>query len=242
MASDLDLSQPDTLRRELLDDDRTVRDEFAAALADELAHLVDALAPCFARLPALHAALGAASITRNGLVAAFMFGVLDDLVVSTKLLLSGKFAAAGNLMRQVVEGIAISALCATDELLVIERHKQKGPTQARFWEKLEAGDRRTQGHRAVDLLEWNAAALGFAANAVQQLRQAKKHYNAFSHCGMLTIAGRVALEIPGQLYVGGHFDPAKLHAYQSELGSRTQLCQVLPEFMTHQIRTMQPTR
>ncbi|WP_186087653.1 hypothetical protein [Burkholderia gladioli] len=240
MPPDLDLSQPDTLRRELLDDDRTVRDEFAAALADELAHLVDALAPCFARLPALHAALGAASTTRNGLVAAFMFGVLDDLVVSTKLLLSGKAAAAGNLMRQVVEGIAISALCATDELLVIERKKQTGLIRARYWEKLEEGDSRTEGHRAVEQLDWNAATLGFALSAVQQLRQAKKHYNAFSHCGMLTIAGRVALEIPGQLYVGGHFDPAKLHAYRSELGSRTQLCQVLPEFMTHLIRTMQP--
>ncbi|MFM0223093.1 hypothetical protein [Paraburkholderia dipogonis] len=44
---------------------------------------------------------------RTALVAAFVFGVLDDLVVSTKLLLTGKLPAAGNLMRQVVEGVLV---------------------------------------------------------------------------------------------------------------------------------------
>lgn len=52
----LDLSQPDNVRRELLDDDRPVREEFAAALDQEFSELAEALAACFARLPEVHAA------------------------------------------------------------------------------------------------------------------------------------------------------------------------------------------
>ncbi|WP_241163574.1 hypothetical protein [Burkholderia gladioli] len=80
--------------------------------------------------------------------------------------------------------------------------------------------------------------LGFAAAAVETLRQAKKHYNAFSHCGKVTIAGRVALEVPGLHYVGGHFDPAKLPAYRVELVERARLWRVLPSFLTHLTGTM----
>ncbi|RQT02078.1 hypothetical protein [Burkholderia contaminans] len=236
----LDLSQPDNVRRELLDDDRPVREEFAAALDQELSELAEALAACFARLPEVHAGAARAPTPRNELVAAFVFGVLDDVVVSTKLLLAGKAAAAGNVMRQAIEGIAMSAMCATDELLVIARNKQQGAIRARYWEKVWNDDSRVQGGRAVEQLDWNAGALRFAPGAVETLRQAKKHYNAFSHCGKATIAGRIALEVPGLFYVGGHFDPAKLVAYRAELTERTRLCRVLPDFMTHLATTMTP--
>ncbi|MBU9212022.1 hypothetical protein KTD23_28390 [Burkholderia multivorans] len=188
----------------------------------------------------MHDAAGRAPTQRNELVAAFVFGVLDDIVVSTKLLLAGKAAAAGNVMRQAIEGIAMAAMCATDKLLVIQRNRKQGVIRARYWEKVWSDDNRVEGGRAVEQLDWNAATLRIAADAVEALRQAKKHYNAFSHCGKTTIAGRVALEVPGLFYVGGHFDPAKLVAYRAELSERTRLCRVLPDFMTHLTNTMTP--
>ncbi|KVC53561.1 hypothetical protein WI72_20820 [Burkholderia ubonensis] len=59
-----------------------------------------------------------AGTVRTALAVAFVFGVLDDLLTSTKLLVTGKLLASGNLMRQVVEGIAMAAVCSIDELLV----------------------------------------------------------------------------------------------------------------------------
>ncbi|MBN3815854.1 hypothetical protein G3N57_04195 [Paraburkholderia sp. Se-20369] len=167
---------------------------------------------------------------RTALVAGFVFGVLDDVLTSTKLLVAGKLLPAGNLMRQVVEGIAMAALCSTDELLIIET-KKSGPVTACYWKKLAAGHERTQGYLAIGQLSLNAAKLGFTADAVTRLKAAKQHYNGFSHAGTFSIAGRVALHEPGVAFVGGHFDEAKLDGYRAELRERIGLCRVLPAFM-----------
>jgi hypothetical protein len=238
---EIDLTRPDAVRRELLDDDRAVKDEFARHLDGELNQLAEVLAACFVLLPGINEAANKAHTMRTALVAAFVFGVLDDLVVSTKLLLAGKLPAAGNLMRQVVEGIAMSILCSTDALLIIQtKAKNQPPVMARYWEKLENEDTRTQGHRAVRQLEWNAATLGVNADAVARLRHSRDHYNAFSHCGPLTIASRVALDAVGTAWVGGHFDPAKLETYRVEMNERIGLCRVLPPFMNRMLATMAP--
>ncbi|TAM51232.1 MAG: hypothetical protein EPN57_18450 [Paraburkholderia sp.] len=238
MPPTIDPTNPEALLRELFDDDRWVKDQFAAHLSEPLIALCEALAACFRLQTQINEAADRVETRRNALVGGFTFGVLDDLVTATKLLLTGKLPAAGNLMRQVVEGIAMSILCSTDELLVIEMNKNQGAVRARYWEKLWADDRRTEGVRAVQQLEWNAGTLGVAAAAIEQLRRAKKHYNAFSHCGKVTIASRVSLKEVGKVYMGGHFDPAKLEAYRVELDSRIGLCRVLPQFMERMLASI----
>lgn len=237
----IDMSNPAAVRRELLDEDAAVREQFAVHLDGELTELAQALAACFRLLPALNTAANRAETKRTALVAAFAFGVLDDLVVSTKLLLAGKLPAAGNLMRQVVEGIAMSILCSTDALLIIKTNgKGKPPVTARYWQKVDEGDHRTQGFLAIDQLGWNAGALGVNADAVRRLVVAKQHYNAFSHCGTFTIANRVSLDEIGTAYVGGHFDAAKLDKYRNEMNERIGLCRVLPPFLERLLATMTP--
>jgi hypothetical protein len=237
----IDATNPDALLRELFDDDRWVKDQFAAHLSEPLRGLCEALAACFRLMGPLNDAANRVNTQRTALVAAFVFGVLDDLVVSTKLLLTGKLPASGNLMRQVVEGIAMSFLCSTDELLIIEtKTKNRPPVMARYWEKVWGEDERAQGYRAVGQLGLNAVKLGVAAGAVEQLRRAKKYYNGFSHCGTTTITNRVPLEEVGVFHLSGLFDEAKLDFYIAELDSRISLCRVLPPFMEHLIATMTP--
>jgi len=237
----LDPTNPEALMRELFDDDRWIKDEFGKHLSEPLLALCEALAACFRLMPALNEAANRAETMRTALVGGFVFGVLDDILVSTKLLLSGKLAAAGNLMRQAVEGVAMAFLCSSDELLIIEtKTKNRPPVVARYWEKVDQGDRRTQGHRALRQLEWNAGALGVSAGAVKRLCLAKDHYNQFSHCGTVTIASRMALEEVGTVYIGGQFDPAKLDAYRVEMNERIGLCRVLPPFMHRMLATMTP--
>ncbi|MBJ9696426.1 hypothetical protein [Burkholderia cenocepacia] len=236
---DFELSQPENVRRELLDDDRAVRDEFARELEPEINALAEALAACFGRIPPFREAAAHVGTRQSALVDGFLLGGLDDLVVSTKLLLAGKTPAAGNVMRQVIEGIAMAAMCVTDELLVIERDRKQGAIRARYWEKVWEDDRRVDGHRAVEQLGWNGDVLRFTAEAVDTLRRAKKHYNAFSHCGKVTIAARAALDVPGVFYVGGHFEAAKLAGYRAELLERTGLCRVLPVLIDHLIDDLQ---
>ncbi|WP_175829924.1 hypothetical protein [Burkholderia cepacia] len=136
---------------------------FAREFEPEINALAEALADCFGRIPPFREAAARVATRQSALVDGFVLGVLDDLVVSSKLLLAGKVPAAGNVMRQVIEGIAMAAMCVSDELLVIERSKKQGAIRARYWEKVWDDDNRVQGHRAVEQLDWNRDVLRFTA-------------------------------------------------------------------------------
>ncbi|MBX3603547.1 MAG: hypothetical protein KF863_23265 [Rubrivivax sp.] len=224
------LETPEKVLREIFDEDRWVKDEFANHLAADLTQLAEVLAACFRQVPNINEAANRAATKQAALVAAFLFGILDDLLVSTKLLVSGKLLASGNVMRQAIEGVAVSILCSADELVVIKKHKNN-PTLARYWERVEADDARTRGHHAIDQLSWNAVALRVNLDSVTRLQRSKAHYNTFSHAGPFAIAGRVALGEPGLAFAGGHFDPAKLQAYQMEIRERIGLCRILPQLI-----------
>lgn len=236
--STVDLTDPAAVRRELLDPDEHVRGDFARALAPELEQLATRLAACFAALaPVIDAAIRL-DTERARLVAGFSIGVLDDLVVATKLLIAGKGPAAGNTMRQAIEGVAIATLCSIDTPLVIQRSRKHGVVRACYWERMDQRDPRARGHLALEQLGWNAAMLGVRADAIESLQTAQRHYHEFSHCGPLTIGLRTGLTGPGATWIGGHFDVAKLDWYRVEMRERIGLCQVLPEFWTYLLRAL----
>lgn len=237
-TSALPLTDPAGMRLALLDDEAIVRAEFAVHLGAELDQLAAALAPCFEWMDPITEIADRTGTQQAGLAAAFGLGVLDDLLVATKLLLSGKLAAAGNVMRQVIEGIAMAVLCAADEPLVIARTKT-GPVMGCYWERAWSCHHSVQAHHAVKQLEWNAEQLGVAHAAVERLARAKQHYNPFSHCGWATIASRVARDTVGRVYLGGHFDEAKLDVYRSEMQERIGLCSVLPQFLEYLHATLE---
>ena len=233
----IDLNHPDQVIKELFEDDRWVKDEFAKHLAADLTELSERLAACFKALPQLNSEAEKVGTQQTALVAGFAFGVVDDLLISTKLLISGKLMAAGNLMRQAVEGIAVAVLCSSKDLLIIEQ-KKNTPTTACYWEKLVAGDPRAHGHRANALLAINQTRLGISADAVTRLKQARSHYNLFSHPGTFGLASRVALGKEGQVYAGGHFDIEKVGGYRIEVGERIGLCGVLPNLIDNLVKRM----
>lgn len=235
----VDPTDPKALMKELFSDERWAKDQFTAHLSEPIVALCEALAGCFRSMEKLKDAAGRINTKRSSLVAAFMYGVLDDLVISTKLLLTGKLSAAGNVMRQVAEGIAMSILCSTDDPLIIAWKKKK-PVKEHYWQKVWDEDEQAQGYLAVEQLGWNADKLGVAATGVEQLRQAKKRYNPYSHCGTTTITCRVPIEEPGVFHLGGEFDEAKLVLYRAELDSRIALCRLLPGLMKHLMATMAP--
>jgi len=232
-APKIDLVKAEQVIREVFEEDKWVKDEFAKHLAGDLTQLSERLAACFALLPSLNAAANKAGTHQAALVAAFAFGVVDDVLVSTKLLVSGKLMAAGNVMRQAIEGIAVSLLCSATDLLIIEQKKGK-PVLARYWERLLDDDRRASGHLAVGQLSWNRTTLGVATDAVERLKLAKTHYNIFSHPNKFGISSRVALGAEGQVYAGGHFDIEKLEGYRVEVRERAGLCAILPALIKTQ--------
>ncbi|CAG9269433.1 hypothetical protein [Paraburkholderia caribensis] len=202
----IDPTNPEALMRELFDDDRWVKHQFAAHLAKALLEFCEALAACFRLMAALNEIANQEETKRTALVGAFVFGVLGDILVSTKLLLTGKLPAAGNLVRQVLEGIAMAILCSSQLPVIVQQNtKKKSAVRALYWDRLDSGAPYTRGYLAISQLEWNAAALGISPVAITRLSESKAYYNAFSHCGTATIANRVSLEGIGKFHLGGHF-------------------------------------
>ncbi|HEM7880092.1 TPA: hypothetical protein U2L31_006542 [Burkholderia contaminans] len=232
------LTDPQNVLQELLDADQAVRDAFARGLEPELNDLAAALADSFQHLQPVLEAAERVNLARTNLMVALALGVIDDILVSTKLLMAGKLPASGNVMRQALEGLAMALLCSTDDLLVIEQKKDKRPVQARYWEKFMKGDSRVQGQHALRQLAWNAGALGVNPDGVAVLQSSQKFFHPFSHCGQLAIASRAALEHPGRFHIGGHFEEAKLGGYRIHMEQHIGLCGVLPRLLDHLLATL----
>ncbi|NHB10075.1 hypothetical protein GWK53_26720 [Burkholderia cepacia] len=236
----LDMSDPNTFLRQLLDDDQRVRDQFAEALAPELNQLAEGLSVCFTRMEPVHKAAAPLQMPHIDLTCAFTLGMVDDLMVSTKLLLAGKLPASGNVMRQAIEGYAMAILCSTDEDLVIVKRPKQGDQRGRYWKMVWADERQVQGQRAVELLALNAEVFGIKPESVASLEAVQKLYHPDSHCGRVTIEHRAAIDRPGIYNLGGHFEAAKLEGYRSQIRQRIEFCRAVPPFLDHLLRTLPP--
>lgn len=216
----IDLKKPENIVRETFEDDRWIKDEFANCFAIEILDFAKALAPSFELFETLNRL---ATNVQLSLVAGFIHSALDDLLISVKLLMSGKMMASGNSMRQSIEGICISIMCASDEPLKIHED------ELMYWQCMEANDLRVMGHKAVRQVEINREILGLSKDAVDRFKSAKDHYDQFSHSGLMGLASRVSMGEVSVIYVGGAFDEAKLEAYRVEIKERIGLAQVIPE-------------
>ncbi|RQY49121.1 hypothetical protein DF112_23980 [Burkholderia stagnalis] len=225
----------------LLHDDYFVRQKFAGPLEQQIAEMAAVLAACFKRLPSIVNAARELRTARTDLLKGFVVGVLDDLVVSVKLLLAGKAAASGNVARQAIEGLAMALLCSTDhELVILERPKQ-GDLRGRYWQMAMVPDERLiEGQRAVQQLGWNAETLRLPKDWITWLAAAQKRYSAVSHAGGLTIALRTNLNGAAAISFGGHFDPEKLDWYRVEMTHRILLGRELAEVIEYLVHTMAP--
>ncbi|RQT01766.1 hypothetical protein DF044_38450 [Burkholderia contaminans] len=229
----VDVSDPETFRRQLLDDDQRVREQFAEALAPELDQLAEGLSVCFTRMEPVHEVAAFLPMPHIDLTCAFTLGMVDDLIVSTKLLLAGKLPASGNMMRQAIEGYAMAILCSTDEDLVIVKRPKQGDLRGRYWKMVWADDRQVQGQRAVELLALNADVLGVKHEGVASLETVQKLYHPYSHCGRVTVEHRADVAQPGMYHLGGHFEVAKLEGYRSHMRQRIAFCRAVPPFLDH---------
>ncbi|VWD48187.1 hypothetical protein BCO18175_07404 [Burkholderia contaminans] len=233
-----DLTDPHAMRHELLDSDQGVRDGFAQHLGAELDALAAGLAQGFEHLQPILDVGERLDLPRTNLMIAFALGVIDDLVVSAKLLLAGQLPASGNVMRQALEGLAMAILCSTDALLVIAQDKKKGAVRASYWQKIMADDSRVQGQHALRQLAWNAELLGLSPAGVAFLQRVQKIFHPFSHCGRFTLASRAAVQQPGRVHLGGHFDAAKLDGYRRHLEQHIGLAGMLPAMLDHLLDTL----
>ena len=206
------LDSTQALVSELFDSNEFIKAKFQEHFSTEILLFGEALVPAFRRFPSF--AESCAHNVQTRLVGAFVHGVLDDLVVSVKLLLMGKLGPSGNAYRQALEGICISAMCAHADTLLI------GEKEQTYWQLVVDDSKSATGHLAVRQFLMNWERLSLNLSGAEQLKEALAAHHEHSHAGRLAMANRMDLGPEGRIHFGGHFDPAKLGAYGLEMKQR----------------------
>ncbi|KVM88355.1 hypothetical protein [Burkholderia stagnalis] len=237
----VDYATPDGARHLLEHVDYFVRQRFVDALEPQLDELADALAACFKWVQPVLDSAAAVPAARTDLLKVFVLGGLDDLVVSSKLLLAGKLAASGNVARQAIEGIAMATLCSTEQPLVITQDRTKGTIRAVYWQQVMKQDRRVQGQHAVRQLGWNGDFLRLPQGVIASLAASQKRFSSMSHAGIEAIMLRttaVGQGPPCAIEFGGRFESRREPLYRIEMTQRIGMCRLLEVLMEYFRNTM----
>lgn len=206
------LDSAESLILEFFDSNEAIKNQFQQSISAVLLQFAEALVPAFKRFPSFAEECG--HNVQTGLVGAFIHGVLDDLVVSVKLLVMGKLGPSGNAYRQALEGVCMAAMCAYAGTLLV------GDKEQHYWQLVVDDDKAARGDLAVRQFLKNAERLGLNADGAKQLQEALAAHHDHSHAGRLALANRMELGPAGLIYFGGHFDPAKTEAYCLEMQQR----------------------
>lgn len=228
----IDPSDSVALLKEFDDDDRHVKEDFKKHLKEEFGVLAIALAKAWKVTPKLDAVANNAMDVQSAITAVIIHGVLDDILLSAKLFMSGKQIPSGHMMRQAAEGLSFAIMCASSRPLeVLQKKVGKQKTQVTYWRLFVASDDRVQGHLAYNQLKQNQAALGLTNPSLAQFKDMKDHFNKMSHSGLLSMAFKQKRNSKAQNSIG--FDMDKLEAYKNDLGTRLRFIRVLPGVIDH---------
>jgi hypothetical protein len=201
------------IRIEITQDIADVRDRFVEKFKEETEAFVLDIADAYLEWRSLDAEIG--TDERLAYVSALVYSAITLHILSMKLLLSGHVVAAGNVMRQVIESIAMALLCSTPSLGVLDRYiKGKYST-----------------NKSVDQSIKHAKAMGVTREALKDLQKAQIFYHQYSHPSPFTIASHISFDTEGALYVGCSFDEGKVEQYQKEVDGRLSLAKIFRNFV-----------
>jgi hypothetical protein len=201
------------IRIEITQDIADVRDRFVEKFKEETEAFVLDIADAYLEWRSLDAEIG--TDERLAYVSALVYSAITLHILSMKLLLSGHVVAAGNVMRQVIESIAMALLCSTPSLGVLDRYiKGKYST-----------------NKSVDQSIKHAKAMGVTREALKDLQKAQIFYHQYSHPSPFTIASLISFDTEGALYVGCSFDEGKVEQYQKEVDGRLSLAKIFRNFV-----------
>jgi len=203
----------ETIFKELMFDDSEVRDDYLALFEADTRTFADFMAQAFVRWRSFNNEVKGDD--RKAHVSALVYSAVTLHILSLKLFLSGHTVAAGNLLRQVIESIALALLCSGKDLDVL----------VRFME-----DKYSSTVAVRDVLR-HAKKLSLKGDALEALKNSQEFYHKYSHVTKMTIAIGMSFSEKGELYVGASFDKGKVEAYTREVKGRVSLAEVFSNFV-----------
>lgn len=199
----------DEIRRSIVDDDPGVCGQFLAAFSRRLNPIVH-------RAAVVHRSLARFErldpSERVKLVYAYLHAALNNVCSSTALMVAGYPLAAGHLMRQYGECVAM-ALLLTDEESGVYEEVVARPIHFRVSGILSRLDDRSQSERL-------RRSLGFDATAWRRFKEITTFYHNFSHASVFSLFYHTEHGEHDRIVIGAHFDPSKKPYFRKELTVR----------------------
>lgn len=165
-------------------------------------------------------------------VSGFVYSILNNLLVSMKLLAIGNFIPSGNLMRQAIEAVAVAILCSEKNKIDVYGKKKK-IKKIFYYKKFMSNHSLAHSSKSLSQLHLNRELLGINIEALEQLTKSRTFYHQYSHPSKLGLGVILSFAEKGEIYMGSCFDEGKQKAYQKELSQRIQFCKILPNLIEH---------
>lgn len=197
---------------EITRESRAVRQEFVRAFDAETLAFANQMGDALSNWLALYSS--AQGDERKMKVLALAYTAISLHVSSMKLFLSGHQVAAGNLMRQVLETIALTYLCTDKNLPFLERFD----------------DGKYSTKNAIVDAKRHARRLNLSKAAISKLESAQKFYSKFSHPTVMTVGTLESFSGEG-IYLGATYDQGKHKHYKVEVSNRLKLANLFVGFL-----------
>ncbi len=226
----INLARPDEIIKELFNDNSEILNKFAGRFSEEILEFAELFSKAYKSFLELVLLTEDTENEQKEYVSRLTSLLLDNLMMSVKLFIFGYQIPSGNLMRQVLESVALAILCSLNDKITISVKKNK-PKEIHFYTRFVNNGSEAKSSLALKYLEDNSEKIGINKNAIDTLKEIRSIYHHFSHPGELSLSVMQSFEKPGKMYVCGSFDEGKIDQYKKDLLQRIEFCKRLPNII-----------
>lgn len=226
----LNPARPDEIVKEIFHDNLEIINEFSNHFSKEILIFAEAFSVAYKKYLELNHLLKNTENKQKAYVGGIAYLLLDNLLTSVKLFIMGFEIPSGNLMRQVIESVALATLCSLKDNITIRINKKK-TKDIHFYTSFISHKSEAKSFNALKYIEFNYQKLGINEAAVEALKKSRTFYHQYSHPGELSMAATISFENPGKSFIGGSFDNGKMSQYKKELEHRINFCGILPNII-----------
>ena len=223
-------TRPDEIVKELFHDNSEVLNEFSGQFSKELLEFAELFSEAYKKHLELNHLIKDTENKQKAYVSGLTYLLLDNLLTSVKLFIMGYEIPSGNLMRQVIESVALATLCSlNDKIRIPTKHNKT--KDIHFYTSFINHKSEAKSFLALKYLEGNYDNLGITEDAINALKKSRTFYHGYSHPGEFSLASTISFEKPGKIFIGGSFDKGKIGQYKKELTQRVNFCKILPNII-----------
>lgn len=223
-------ARPNEIVKEFYHDNSEVINEFTVHFSKEILEFAELFSEAYKKYLELNRLIKDTENKQKAYVVGITYFLLDNLLTSVKLFIMGYVIPSGNLMRQVIESVALATLCSLKDKIQISIKKKK-TKNIHFYTSFINHKPEAKSFLALKHLEMNYDNLGINKDAINALKKSRTFYHHYSHPGEFSLASTISFEKPGNLFIGGSFDSGKIDEYKKELAQRINFCKILPNII-----------